>query len=338
MPYPSLIMTALRLPFSFDPELLQSDLRKVQSEEWIGHYRNDEYEGEWALVPLRAVGGHPLVVHAVPINEQNNSFKNTPILERCTYFKQVLERLQCPVGAARLMLLGAGARILEHSDDMAKEIRLHIPIQTNDQVFFWVDHKRVPMQVGEFWYADFTKTHSVENNSPEARIHLVVDCLMNEWLENMLITSRITHFLNEIGIETAFETLDQDTFLPGMTIQNGVLKIDLAQLKYPGDLLHEAGHIAVTPADERPILGGNIIKDNDTNKAMGEEISAILWSFAALKAIGLKEEVVFHPFGYKDASDWHIDNFTSGNYIGLPLLTWMGMADATFPNMVKWLR
>lgn len=56
----------------------------------------------------------------------------------------------------------------------------------------------------------------------------------------------------------------------------------------------------------------------------------------------IKPEVVFHPHGYRNESDWFIEQFNSGNLMGLPLLEWMGLCDGVndkgFPNMVKWLR
>jgi Aspartyl/Asparaginyl beta-hydroxylase len=333
-------MDAFKLPFTFDPKLLQADLEQVAAAEWIRHYRNDEYEGEWAIAPLRSVAGHPAVIHAVPIGKQYDYYQDTPILERCAYFKTIIEQFKCPIGSVRLMLLGAGARILEHKDDMGaddvQEMRIHIPIQTNEDVHFWVNQQRIHMLPGETWYADFSQLHRVENNSNEARIHLVLDCQTNEWLRHLLQIAQICHFLDSIGIPCIFESIPNDTFLPGVSIVNGALKIDTDRLQYPGDLLHEAGHIAVTPAAERPNMCGNVGVDDP--QAMGQEIATILWSYAALSAMKLPPEVVFHPNGYKGASDWHIENFTSGNYIGLPLLQWMGMTNEDFPVMQSWLR
>lgn len=334
------MIAACRLPFTFDAARLLHELGQVQPDEWIGHYRSDEYEGQWAIAALRSVGGHPAVIHAVPMGNTPGFYGETPLLRRSPYLQSVLAQFPCPIGAARLMRLGPGARILEHCDDMgsgaAAEIRLHIPIQTNERVHFWVNHERVPMQAGELWYADFGLPHRVENESDTPRVHLVVDCLLDENLKKIIETSRICHFLNKIGIETGFEKLPANTFLPGIAIRNGGLNIDLNRLRHPGDLLHEAGHIAVTPATERPLLNDNV-GENDP-QAMGQEIAAIAWSYAALRAVGLDETVVFHPAGYKGASDWHIENFHSGNYIGLPLLQWMGLADADFPAMRRWLR
>ena len=70
-----------------------------------------------------------------------------------------------------------------------------------------------------------------------------------------------------------------------------------------------------------------------------DEIAAILWSYAALHHLQLEPTVVFHPDGYRNASNWFIDNFSNKMYIGLPLLEWMGLCDTeNFPNMKQWLR
>lgn len=156
--------------------------------------------------------------------------------------------------------------------------------------------------------------------------------------------SHITGFLHRIGIETYTATLEGPFFTPGIHIKNGKLAYDPAKLLYPGDLLHEAGHIAVTPAGERPLLNDNV----DPTGQSGSELAAILWSYAAARAMNLPPEVVFHPNGYKGDSEWLIKNFSEKTFVGLPLLVWMGMtADekkakelgiSPFPEMIRWLR
>lgn len=147
-------------------------------------------------------------------------------------------------------------------------------------------------------------------------------------------------FLAEIGIPTQEAALTADTFLPGILIDNGGLLLDLAKLRYPGDILHEAGHLAVTPAAERAQLAGNVMAGKPEQQGTdGEEIVAMLWSYAAAQAIGVPPEIVFHPDGYRNASGWMLDNFRQGIYPGLPLLTWMGLTtNEDFPRMTRWLR
>jgi hypothetical protein len=156
---------------------------------------------------------------------------------------------------------------------------------------------------------------------------------------------RCVSFLHEIGIETDFEKLDETCFLPGLSIRNGTLIIDKEALSYPGDILHEAGHIAVVPAAERHTLTASTIEKREQREA--EEMMAIAWSYAACMHLGLDPYVVFHDEGYRGGGSYIADNFNNKNYFGLPMLQWKGMASdeknalllnvAPYPFMIKWL-
>jgi hypothetical protein len=156
---------------------------------------------------------------------------------------------------------------------------------------------------------------------------------------------KILYFLKEIGIEVIEKELET-TFLPGLSLGPNCLYIDFEKLLYPGDILHEAGHLAVTTSVERKIAGTNEMASDWPTQ--GEEMGAILWSFAAAKHLELPVDFVFHPNGYKNESEWLISNFTNGTYIGLPFLEWAGLTlgkenatkenKAAFPKMLKWLR
>ena len=152
-------------------------------------------------------------------------------------------------------------------------------------------------------------------------------------------------FLNEIGIETKYEQLNETCFLPGLSIRNGTIIIDREALSFPGDILHEAGHIAVVPAAERHTLTASAIEKRGQREA--EEMMTIAWSYAACMHLGLDPYVVFHDDGYKGGGSFIADNFANKNYFGLPMLQWKGMAldEANaanqnlpaFPKMVKWM-
>lgn len=150
----------------------------------------------------------------------------------------------------------------------------------------------------------------------------------------------IIRFLDEIGIQVVEQELEGECFLPGLEIQKETIVYDKNRLKFPGDILHEAGHIAVTPKEERSLIGTE--KMDPAWPSDGDEIASVLWSYAALRQMEIEPEVVFHPEGYKNQSDWIIEQFESGNFIGLPLLDWMGLSDGVndkaFPKIVKWLR
>lgn len=158
-----------------------------------------------------------------------------------------------------------------------------------------------------------------------------------------IMQQKILHFLQQIGIPVIETELPDDCFLPGLAIEKNTILMDLKRLKYSGDLLHEAGHLAVTEEKLRPLIG--TAEMDPAWPSDGDELAAILWSYAALSHLELEPEVVFHPEGYKNESGWLIEQFENKNYIGLPLLEWMGLCAASekdgvkpFPQMLKWLR
>ena len=153
--------------------------------------------------------------------------------------------------------------------------------------------------------------------------------------------NKIYAFLAEIGIPVVETTISQSTFVPGILIEQGRLLVDPANLLYPGDLLHEAGHIAVTLPAERCLLYEDVTLGRPDKQ--GDELAVVLWTYAACLHMGISPTVVFHPAGYKGDSDWLVGMFAQETYVGLPLLVWMGMTldqhhAGGFPLMTSWLR
>lgn len=84
--------------------------------------------------------------------------------------------------AARILLvkLSAGRDVNEHIDSgdyLSTVRRYHIPIITNDKVFYTVNSETINMKKGECWEINNLKPHSVLNNSEKDRVHLLIDIL-----------------------------------------------------------------------------------------------------------------------------------------------------------------
>lgn len=158
--------------------------------------------------------------------------------------------------------------------------------------------------------------------------------------------TNVTNFLEEIGIAVHYGAIEYTTFLPGISIEKGAIFIDREKLLYPGDILHEAGHIAVVPAADRVYLNEHSIALREQREA--EEMMAIAWSYAACKHLGLDATFVFHNEGYKNGGSHIAECFDQGQYFGVPMLQWTGMALEgkkeeqpelpLYPKMIKWLR
>lgn len=158
------------------------------------------------------------------------------------------------------------------------------------------------------------------------------------------IVTKITGFLNAIGIETVMRPIVQATFLPGLLLEKGTIVIDTDKLLHPGDILHEAGHLAAYAPEERKTISDPLPE----TMADGFEIMALAWSYAACLYISLDPSVVFHAEGYKGEGGNILKNFAEGRYIGVPMLQYLGLAyDAKkalelnvppYPVMIRWLR
>jgi hypothetical protein len=145
------------------------------------------------------------------------------------------------------------------------------------------------------------------------------------------VAERIAGFLARIAIPLQLERAG-DGLLPGLTVREGCIVVDPERLLYPGDLLHEAGHIAVT----EPGLRATLCEVSDDP---GEEMAAIAWSWAAAAELGLDPEVVFHADGYRGGSAAIQEAFASRRWFGVPLLVCWGMTEESlFPRMIRWLR
>lgn len=165
-------------------------LLQVSSEHnsWVNHVNKNDYSGGWDVLPLRCQRQH---LNAHPILQgfaiaEGDDWENLPVMAQCPEIQKLFAQLHCPIKAARLMRLKAGAEIKPHRDHELSiefgEARLHLPIHTSDVVSFFVEGKKIPMQAGELWYFNADQVHEVYNRGSENRINLVIDCVANDWL------------------------------------------------------------------------------------------------------------------------------------------------------------
>lgn len=179
------MFTKLKFPFDFNVQELQNDLRRFAPEDWTPHFNTFYYEGDWSGIALRAPQNSHLQLYPDPNSE---AYEDTEMLRRCAYLPEVIDSFECELESVRLLKLGAGSKILEHRDyKLGYEdgvVRVHVPVRTNARVEFFLNDEFLSLQEGEAWYLDFNLPHRVSNNGGEDRVHLVIDCVLNDWLRD----------------------------------------------------------------------------------------------------------------------------------------------------------
>jgi hypothetical protein len=146
--------------------------------------------------------------------------------------------------------------------------------------------------------------------------------------------------VRSIGIEVQACPINWKTQFPGLEIRAGTVLVDENQLIHPGNILHEAGHIAVHDPARR--------QEPKFLPSKGEELGALAWSYAATVHLGVSSELVFYPGSYHGWDTSLLENFAAGRYIGVPLLQRYGMAIEErfapecglkpYPHMLRWVR
>lgn len=379
-----------KLNLNINIHSLQKELNDLlNGNKWMPHYNTADYTGNWHVLPLRTPGGNADNAFADLFSHKN--FEDTALLNKLPETARFLTALDCEKLSVRLLNLRRGSVIKPHRDLELSfehgEARLHVPIFTNPQVEFYVDEDRIVMNEGDCWYINANQKHQVANHGSTDRIHLVIDCVVNDWLtkritsgikktvflkkdpetakqvikslrlantseaddladqmekdlQNNLLTAKMLSFISEIGLQYQLEPITDETFLPGLKLRDGTLIIDTEKLLYPGDILHEAGHLACMPAEIRMEMSDSL-PNNDLNN--GGEMMAIAWSYAACIHLNIDPLIIFHDKGYKGGGQNLVDNFKKGNFFGVPLLQWNGMTypsgqenNLSFPQMISW--
>lgn len=200
---------SLKLPFNFDVNKLNEDIRGIIGQSWIPHFNTEGYEGEWKAISLLTEGGDDSNIFVTASGGSN--ILETKFLKESSYLKTVLDTFKSPIISARLLRLGVGAEIKPHRDyALGYEdgyCRIHIPIETNNKVEFILDGNLITMLPGECWYTNVNYIHSVSNTGQTDRIHLVIDIKRNSWTDDLFFSLAPKHtFEPEPKIEESQET------------------------------------------------------------------------------------------------------------------------------------
>jgi len=173
-------MNAIRFNFQFDAQKMAQELKNISSA-FEPIYSRSTQDG-------KLMGIH-LITSALD-EEKTGAYRATQELKQSPYLQSVLDTFKCNKFNFRVHNLISGGKITLHRDHgksiKDRVIRIHVPVTTNEDIYFYVNGERIQMQNGECWLADISKEHEVENRSSTDRMQLMIDCDLNEWWEKVL--------------------------------------------------------------------------------------------------------------------------------------------------------
>lgn len=117
--------------------------------------------------------------------------QQTPLLQKLPSIAKFLASSRLAIMGSRLLRLLPGAFLHEHRDfvylENLKRLRLHLPLVTNQNAFIIAPGRRLHFKRGFLWKLDPKATvHSACNFGLQPRIHLMIDCYMNDRLLELL--------------------------------------------------------------------------------------------------------------------------------------------------------
>ena len=220
-----------------------------------------------------------------------------------------------------------------------EQLPVRLRVQKNNSALALYEHLGFMRVAGDelSYEMEWRPARSAQSNAT-CELPAAIETAHGVEFERSDVIDRIAAFLGEIGLDVHFGPVSSNSFLPGIQVERNGLRVDVETLKYPGDLLHEAGHLAVmAPAQRNEEFPGS--------NEPAEEMAALAWSYAAALHIGIAPEIVFHENGYRGQSATLLQGYRQGKLNGQPILWWHGMTTpelpgcpSIYPKMLRWLR
>lgn len=192
------------------PTLMAETLEMLDMS-FTNHYSNYNAKKSWSALSLRGYSSDPSFI--IKPSEMNDKWQeehkgetfclqNTHLYDSFLWLHTYLyNEFGSDIHRVRLMKLEPnGGELRRHTDlvdidsglGIGKLARIHIPIITNDDVEFtsWSlqgKEQTFNMKVGEMWVLDTRKPHRVVNKGTTARVHLVIDVVVDQKLYDEIL-------------------------------------------------------------------------------------------------------------------------------------------------------
>lgn len=152
-------------------------------------------QGDWLIHSERNPGNASAILVSAGGTIQNDqialsvSVEPTPLLERCPYFKQVMQALNLPISHSRLVKVSGATETPLKADRnyyWFRRLAIYIPILINPAVKFFCNDKSIQMTVGEAGIFNNWHPHFLVNSGEEDCIYWVIETKGSPALQTML--------------------------------------------------------------------------------------------------------------------------------------------------------
>ena len=170
-----------------DPEVAVKELRLIEKHYVPVVQHGPYHDGNWRSIPLFAANGD---MQSDALDCDAN-YSKTEAIKLAPNLEAMIDAIPGEKKRVRLLSLPSGAKIYEHIDATdsvdSATCRLHLPKVTHDDVVVKINNSRMKWVPGNIYYGDFSFPHSVMNNSPINRVHLVIDVVNNGELKSLIL-------------------------------------------------------------------------------------------------------------------------------------------------------
>jgi hypothetical protein len=157
--------------------------------------QNTVYEGR----PNPHINTHTYIIQDSSLHWERGSLFSKEIKDQETLgtithiVKELEERMAGQSARILLIKLDANSEVFTHKDGgdyLSNVRRFHIPIITNEKVYYTVGGEKIHMQQGKCYEINNLKLHSVNNDSEYDRVHLLIDIMPDSEIKTINVAPK----------------------------------------------------------------------------------------------------------------------------------------------------
>jgi hypothetical protein len=268
---------------SFDVEELVDRVNKFSNEWEIDTSRQSTvYEGR----PNPHVNTHTYIIQNSSLYWERGTLFSKELIDQEFYdlLKDIVKELEDRMigQSARILLikLDANSQVFTHKDSgdyLSNVRRFHIPLITNENVYYTVGGEEINMEQGKCYEINNLKLHSVNNSSEHDRVHLLIDIMPESEIKTIsnarkdLKVKVISNFVDQEDADTLVNYIE-DNHLDSKRFLRAQKAVDANRIRYESHIpeKHEFSshpdiiHLLKKYADKFLLECKDFFKDEDT--------------------------------------------------------------------------